>query len=102
MNLTPPLAVWDDFQAELDTLDAERTRRRLWTVEQNTGTQIYIDGRPYINFSSNDYLGYARHPHVLEAAQQVLEHWGVGATSSRLISGTTVIHRDLEQALAAF
>jgi 8-amino-7-oxononanoate synthase len=61
-----------------------------------------MEGQSRINFSSNDYLGLATHSTVLEAVRQVLEHWGVGATSSRLISGTSVIHQDLERALAAF
>jgi 8-amino-7-oxononanoate synthase len=71
-------------------------------VEQTEADRLFIDGKPLLNFSSNNYLGLARHPRVLEAVQQVLEHWGVGATSSRLISGSYIIHRDLEHALAAF
>jgi 8-amino-7-oxononanoate synthase len=87
---------------ELERLEQESLRRHLRTVTQTEKAKLYIDGNPLLNFSSNNYLGLARHPQVLEAVKQVLEHWGVGATSSRLISGTSVIHQDLESALAAF
>lgn len=87
---------------ELEILDQRSLRRQLRTVEMTDGGRLTIDGKSLINFSSNNYLGLARHPHVLEAVKQVLDHWGVGATASRLISGTTVIHQDLERALAAY
>lgn len=87
---------------ELNALDQHSLRRSLRVVEDMQGARITIDGASLLNFSSNNYLGLARHPVVLEAVTQVLQHWGVGATSSRLISGTTVIHQDLERALAAF
>jgi len=77
-------------------------KRFLRTVTETQGTHLTIDGCSLLNFSSNNYLGLARHPQVLEGVKQVLEHWGAGATSSRLISGTSVIHQDLESALAAY
>ena len=86
----------------MTALEKQHLKRSLRSVEQNDGARLHIHGKPLLNFSSNNYLGLARHPQVIEAVQQVLGHWGVGAGSSRLISGTSVIHRDLEQALAAF
>ena len=77
-------------------------KRVLRTVSEAQGTRLTIEGQTLLNFSSNNYLGLARHPQVLEAVKQVLDHWGVGATSSRLISGNSIIHQDLESALAAF
>jgi len=77
-------------------------KRFLRVVEQAEGAKITLNGQSLLNLSSNNYLGLARHPQVLEAVQQVMQHWGAGATSSRLISGTTLIHQDLEMALAAF
>src|ERR1019366_7819454 len=71
-------------------------------VTESQGSRLTIGGRLLINFSSNNYLGLARHLQVTGAVGQVLEHWGAGATSSRLISGNSVIHQDLEGALAAF
>jgi 8-amino-7-oxononanoate synthase len=76
--------------------------RSLQVVSQTEGSHITLDGKEYINFSSNNYLGLARHPQVVNAAKEVMDHWGVGATSSRLISGSSIIHQDLESALAAY
>ncbi len=53
-----------------------------------------------LDLASNDYLGLARHPQVLAAAVAALHRFGAGATGSRLVSGTTAVHLELEQALA--
>ncbi len=80
----------------------ESMRRVLRVVSQAEKAQITVDNKPLLNFSSNNYLGLARHPRVIEAVKQVLDHWGAGATASRLISGSLIIHQDLESALAAY
>ncbi len=85
-----------------DELQGKSLHRHLRPVTQAKKAKLTVDGKELINFSSNNYLGLARHPQVLDAVKQVLEHWGVGATSSRLISGNSIIHQDLESALAAF
>ncbi len=90
------------FKEELRELERKSLRRTLRPVEQADGARIVLEGRSLLNFSSNNYLGLARHPQVAEAVQEVLKHWGAGATSSRLISGTSIIHQGLENALAAF
>ena len=63
--------------------------------------KIKIDGRTFLNFSSNDYLGLSRHPEVVSASRRYLEAYGCGATASRLITGTLPPHVELEGALAA-
>jgi 8-amino-7-oxononanoate synthase len=55
---------------------------------------------PVIDLAGNDYLGFARHPAVIEAAARALAEFGLGATGSRLVRGSTDIHRVLESALA--
>jgi 8-amino-7-oxononanoate synthase len=90
------------LKEELQELDAKSLRRTLRVVEQADGARLVIGGRSFLNFSSNNYLGLVRHPQVLEAVQEVLKYWGAGATSSRLISGTSINHQGLESALAAF
>lgn len=55
-----------------------------------------------INLASNDYLGLSRHPEVIAAAQRALAEWGTGATSSRLVVGTTAAHLAFEDDLADF
>ncbi|WP_405497919.1 8-amino-7-oxononanoate synthase [Nocardia sp. NBC_00511] len=55
-----------------------------------------------IDLASNDYLGLVRHPEVLEGAIASLRRWGAGATGSRLVTGTTAEHEQLETELAEF
>lgn len=57
---------------------------------------------PEIDLASNDYLGLSRHPAVIDGGVRALRTWGAGATGSRLVTGDTELHRELESALAAF
>lgn len=64
------------------------------------GGIIKIDGKEVLNFSSNDYLDLARHPHVMDRSREVLDQYGIGSTASRLVTGTLPIHEELEARLA--
>jgi 8-amino-7-oxononanoate synthase len=57
---------------------------------------------PLLDLASNDYLGLSRHPEVTAAAAGAARRWGAGATGSRLVTGTTELHAELEAELAAF
>ncbi|MFI0808634.1 8-amino-7-oxononanoate synthase [Streptomyces echinatus] len=57
---------------------------------------------PLLDLASNDYLGLARHPEVTGGAAEAARTWGGGSTGSRLVTGTTGLHTELERALAAF
>ncbi|MFG2886774.1 8-amino-7-oxononanoate synthase [Streptomyces sp. NPDC048297] len=57
---------------------------------------------PLLDLASNDYLGLAHHPEVAEGAAQAARTWGGGATGSRLVTGTTELHTELERELADF
>ncbi|GGS49332.1 8-amino-7-oxononanoate synthase [Streptomyces griseoviridis] len=57
---------------------------------------------PLLDLASNDYLGLARHPEITGAAARSARHWGAGATGSRLVTGSTELHAELERELAAF
>ncbi|OMI36354.1 aminotransferase class I/II-fold pyridoxal phosphate-dependent enzyme, partial [Streptomyces sparsogenes] len=57
---------------------------------------------PVLDLASNDYLGLVRHPRVVRAAADAALRWGAGATGSRLVTGTTELHTELEEELAAF
>ncbi|MCN9241032.1 8-amino-7-oxononanoate synthase [Streptomyces sp. RY43-2] len=57
---------------------------------------------PLLDLASNDYLGLARHPEVIEGAASAARRWGGGATGSRLVTGTTEAHARLERELAEF
>ncbi|MFE3260844.1 8-amino-7-oxononanoate synthase [Nocardia sp. NPDC059091] len=81
----------------LDTRAAERVdaglRREL---RPRTSDTVSID------LASNDYLGLVRHPEVIEGAVASVRYWGAGATGSRLVTGTTAEHEQLETELAEF
>ncbi|MFD5392178.1 aminotransferase class I/II-fold pyridoxal phosphate-dependent enzyme, partial [Streptomyces sp. NPDC127074] len=57
---------------------------------------------PVLDLAGNDYLGLVRHPRVVRAATEAVAGWGGGATGSRLVTGTTLLHQELEEELAAF
>src|SRR5215210_7945581 len=76
--------------------------RRLRMVSGPQGPRVVLDGKPVLLLCSNNYLGLADHPRVREAAADAAMRWGVGAGSSRLVSGTMRVHRKLEERLAEF
>ena len=76
--------------------------RRLRLVSGPQGPRVLLDGEPVLLLCSNNYLGLADHPSVREAAAEAAMRWGVGAGSSRLVSGTMTVHRRLEERLADF
>ena len=75
-------------------------RRRVITSPQSR--EVVVDGRPLLNFCSNDYLGLASDPRLAEAFAAGARRWGTGAGASHLICGHTAAHAELEEALAAF
>lgn len=64
------------------------------------GREIVVEGRRYINFSSNDYLGLSQHPAPIAAWQQGLARYGSGSGGSAHVTGQTTAHAALEHALA--
>ena len=64
--------------------------------------RIEISGEQYINFASNDYLGLAASHTILEAAKKSLEVFPFGAGASRLLSGGTTFHSELEEVVTRF
>jgi len=90
---------WMD--TELDQLRAQGLERQL-QVMPDSGGIFMLDGQRVVNFSSNDYLGLAHTPAVIDAAATALRRWGTGATASRLVVGTLPCHAELETRLAQF
>nr|WP_246329318.1 aminotransferase class I/II-fold pyridoxal phosphate-dependent enzyme [Chthonobacter rhizosphaerae] len=64
------------------------------------GTSL-IDGRPYLNFASYNYLGLNGHPRVTDAAKAAVDRYGTSVSASRVVAGERPFHRELEAALAA-
>ncbi len=87
---------------ELKDLEASGLRRHRRVLESPQGVRIVVDGREYLSFCSNDYLGLASHPSLIGAAQWAAARYGVGAGASHLVSGHSALHHELEAALAAF
>ena len=92
------------FEAQLkralEALEKDGVYRRMRQVTGFPGPVETIDGREVLQFSSNDYLGLANHPQVLESASAALFEHGSGASASRLVSGNMDIHTRLEEALS--
>ncbi|MBK4738294.1 8-amino-7-oxononanoate synthase [Noviherbaspirillum pedocola] len=90
------------LEAGLRELDAVKLRRRRRTVDTPCGPRAQVDGRPMLAFCSNDYLGLASHPALVEALQEGASRYGVGSGASHLISGHGRAHAQLEERLAEF
>ena len=86
----------------LDELAEAGLLRSPVTVEGRQGPRVRIGGAEYLCFCSNNYLGLADHPKLIEAAKAAAGQYGTGSGASRLVSGTMQIHRELEEAVARF
>ena len=71
-------------------------------IDVNHGNEAIIQGQRVLMLGSNNYLGLTRHPKVMAAAREALEHLGPSMTGSRLLNGTSVLHEELERRIAAF
>lgn len=88
-----------------DTLDALRRTdllRALRILQSPSEAHVRLDDRPYLNLASNNYLGLANHPRIVEAVCSAVREWGWGAGASQLVTGYTEAHESLCRALAAF
>lgn len=91
-----------DLKRRLEDIRSQSLNRQLRRIDSGQGPQIEIDGRGFLNFSSNDYLGLANEPALKEAAIQAVRKFGAGSGASRLISGSLGPHHELEETLANF
>jgi 8-amino-7-oxononanoate synthase len=90
------------LERELHGLDERGLRRRRRIVETPCAPRMTADGRDMLAFCSNDYLGLANHPRVVEALRDGATRYGVGSGASALVSGHSQAHEELETRLAAF
>ena len=90
------------LDTQLAQIDAQSLRRRRRITESPSTPRVQVDGRSMLAFCSNDYLGLAAHPKIIEALQQGADIYGAGSGASHLISGHTRAHAQLEERLAAF
>jgi glycine C-acetyltransferase len=94
-----PLHWIDD---EIANLTSSGLYNRIRTLSSAQGAYLIVDGRRVLNFCSNNYLGLANHPRLVEAAREAVGRFGVGPAAVRSIAGTTDLHLELERRLAAF
>jgi 8-amino-7-oxononanoate synthase len=92
-------STWN-IAAELAALDDRGLRRRMRPIDGAQSAELLVDGRPVLNFSSNNYLGLADAPLLREAAERAMAEHGFGAGASRLIVGNLSPHRALEARIA--
>jgi len=88
--------------AEIDGLREQNLYRPLRIMSGAQEPHTTMDGRPVISLSSNNYLGLATHPRLVDAALKAVRDLGVGSGAVRTIAGTMELHEELESRLAAF
>ncbi|MCZ4322915.1 8-amino-7-oxononanoate synthase [Pseudomonas anguilliseptica] len=91
-----------DLAARLAERRTANLYRQRPLLESPQGPLVQVDGRQLLAFCSNDYLGLANHPQVIEAWRAGAEKWGVGGGASHLVIGHSTPHHQLEEALAEF
>ena len=87
---------------QIAELDAQLLKRRLRVTESPCDTEVIVDQRKLHTFCSNDYLGLANHPELIQALAEGANLYGVGSGASHLISGHNIAHDLLEKKLASF
>lgn len=76
--------------------------RSLRPITCRSKEKIYFEGKEYIDFASNDYLGLSSHPKLKEEAKKVIDTHGTSSSASRLMSGSLMLHHQLEDKVAQF
>ena len=97
--VTDPLAFCGE---EVEHIEAAGLLRRVRALESASEPEVILNGRRVLCLASNNYLGLAAHPEVVDAAAAAAQRYGAGAGSARLITGGLVLHDELEARLAAF
>jgi len=91
-----------DIDRKLVQLDEQSLTRQRRVVDTPCSPRVVVGGRPMLAFCSNDYLGLAAHPRVVEALREGAQLYGAGSGASHLISGHGAAHQMLEDRLAEF
>jgi len=95
------------FHKCFDFTEAEQARQTgiypfFKPIERSDGTKVYIGGREMLMAGSNNYLGLANDPRMIEAARKAVERYGTSCSGSRFMNGTLDLHEELEDELADF
>ena len=90
------------IKEELSQIHDKQLFRLLTELETGQSPEVTIDSKKYILLGSNSYLGLSVDPKVVESAKLALEKYGAGSGGSRLVSGSSDLHRMLEERIAKF
>jgi len=94
--------ILDNLKKQLAQRKAEHLYRSRKVLESPQSVEPIINGKEVLSFCSNDYLGLANHPDVIQHFKKAADQYGVGSGSAHLVSGHSVEHHLLEEELAAF
>ena len=90
------------LQSRLNDRREKQLYRQRSVLESPQSVHLQVNGKKLVSFCSNDYLGLANHPKVIEAFQSAVKRWGVGSGASHLVCGHSSEHHALEEELAVF
>lgn len=91
------------IEEDLRKIEEQLLKREIKTVTTAGGPWVELsNGERVLQFASNNYLGLANHPEIINASKLAMSKYGVGSTGSRLLSGTTLLHEELERIIAGF
>jgi glycine C-acetyltransferase len=96
------MAKFDFIHQELQNLRDQGLYNTIRTIGSPQGAWIVVDDKQVMNLCSNNYLGFANHPKLREAAKKAIDEYGVGPGAVRSIAGTMTLHLELEKKLAEF
>src|SRR3954466_920691 len=97
------MTILSTLSSELDAMSAAGTLQRELAMKSPQGPLVEVEGiGEVIMLTSNNYLGLADHPAIVEAAEKAERDYGYGLASVRFICGTQTIHRELEERIAQF
>ena len=87
---------------ELKDVHSKKLFRHLTEIQSGQSPEIVIEGKKFLLLASNSYLGLSVDPRVIDAARKALEKYGTGSGGSRLVSGSSDLHKELEERIADF
>ncbi|PKN88691.1 MAG: 8-amino-7-oxononanoate synthase [Chloroflexi bacterium HGW-Chloroflexi-8] len=92
----------DWIPVEIEKLKSDGLYNNIRTLSSPQGAWLIVDGKKVLNFCSNNYLGLANHPKIVQSAKNILDQYGAGPGAVRSIAGTMDLHLELEDRLAKF
>ncbi len=90
------------IESELKSITEKGLFKNEHIIESKQGREITVGGKKYLNFCSNNYLGFSGKKELVTVGKKALDFWGFGLSSVRFICGTLKIHKDLEKKIAKF